>query len=229
MNTTPDDRKEDCCPTKEPREAERDSRSWLGAAGGAIVAGVLASACCWLPFVVIGVGASAAGAGAFFDRWRPVFLVIATVLLLAAFWLIRRQAACDPASSCSTATLRRRRIAHLGLVAAVVIVALSAAYPLYGPALLRRNVVERQSTAGGTALSFRVDGMTCATCAVAVEKELLKLDAIESVRIDHSTGLASVSVTPSNAESEVRAGIAAAVARLGYSSDVTQPQRNASP
>lgn len=58
---------------------------------GALVAAILASACCWLPLLLIGLGGTALGTSAFFEAYRPI-LSIATVLLLGlAFWLTYRR------------------------------------------------------------------------------------------------------------------------------------------
>lgn len=56
------------------------------AAGGAILASLAASACCWLPLLLVGTGLSAAGVSGFSAGLRPVLLPV-SVLLLGAAWI----------------------------------------------------------------------------------------------------------------------------------------------
>jgi copper chaperone CopZ len=52
---------------------------------GAVFTAILGSACCWLPWLLIAFGFSAAEVGHFFEQVRPTFLT-ATFVLLGAAW-----------------------------------------------------------------------------------------------------------------------------------------------
>ncbi len=66
-------------------------RASLWSQAGLLAAAVLASACCWIPLILIGAGASSLGAASFFAAWRPVFMVFTVVMLGLAFWFTYRR------------------------------------------------------------------------------------------------------------------------------------------
>lgn len=79
----------------DPSVSARTSRSggravWL-AGLGAFLAAIAASACCWLPLVLVGLGVSAAGVGILFETYQP-FLLGAAFALLALAWLLSYRA-----------------------------------------------------------------------------------------------------------------------------------------
>ena len=59
---------------------------------GAVFTAIVGSACCWLPFLLIAFGFSAAGAGSIFAEYRPFFLTATFVLLALAWYLTYRSA-----------------------------------------------------------------------------------------------------------------------------------------
>ncbi len=69
----------DCCAGRS-QEASADvgpsrvERAGLLAVGASVFSAILASACCWLPLLLVAFGTSAAGASAAFERVRPFFL-----------------------------------------------------------------------------------------------------------------------------------------------------------
>ena len=77
--------KQNCTPENPTTDGNTGARSQRFTLGGSVVAAVLSSACCWLPLLLLAFGASAAGVSAFFERWRPAFLVVAIGLLGAGF------------------------------------------------------------------------------------------------------------------------------------------------
>ncbi len=66
--------------------ANASGRRGMWSAGGALVAAVLSSACCWLPLALIGFGASAAGFAGFFESYRFAFAGGALLSLGAGFY-----------------------------------------------------------------------------------------------------------------------------------------------
>jgi copper chaperone CopZ len=69
-----------------PGQTKKEKGAWL-ATLGAIFTGVVGSACCWLPLLLIAFGFSAAGAGSFFEQYRP-YLLTATFALLGLAWYL---------------------------------------------------------------------------------------------------------------------------------------------
>ena len=73
----------------------------IASAGGAIVAAIASSACCWLPLLLMTFGLSVGSVSAWFEQYRLIFLIVAGVLLslgfYSAYFAGRR---CDPACGC---------------------------------------------------------------------------------------------------------------------------------
>ena len=61
-------------------------RTGLVTVGGSVLAALIASACCWLPLLLVTFGVSAAGVSAQFESVRPYFLALTAVLLGAGFY-----------------------------------------------------------------------------------------------------------------------------------------------
>ena len=57
---------------------------------GAIVSALFASACCWLPLLLIGFGVSGVAFASFFEQYRILLMVITFVLLGTAFYFTYR-------------------------------------------------------------------------------------------------------------------------------------------
>ena len=82
-----------------------DNPSTWGIAG-AFIAGLGAAACCLGPLVLLALGVGGAGASSLkvLDPYRPIFIVIAVVLLGFAFYRAYRTpaaAACEADGSCA--------------------------------------------------------------------------------------------------------------------------------
>ncbi|MBI2899813.1 MAG: hypothetical protein HYY17_06485 [Planctomycetes bacterium] len=76
---------------------------------GGLGAAILGSACCWLPLLLLAVGAGATATGAVtntIEKFRPVFAVVAIALVGAAFYLtyFRRPAAASTEACCTAPT-----------------------------------------------------------------------------------------------------------------------------
>lgn len=67
-------------------------RTGLWVQAGVLMTALLASACCWLPLALVGFGASAVGASAFFEEYRLPFALLTLGLLGVAFYLSYRPA-----------------------------------------------------------------------------------------------------------------------------------------
>jgi len=165
--------------------------------GGSVLAAVLSSACCWLPLLLLAFGASAAGVSAFFERWRPLFLIIAVALLGAGFYVVYfRKARCAD-GACETAPRSRRVFSQVMLWVAATLVAAFAMFPKYAGTVARAFYGARgaESTAAVDETPvhrFSIEGMTCEACAVTLQADLEKLDGVSSVRVDYATKSAEV-------------------------------------
>ena len=96
-------------------------------AGASILAGTVASACCIGPVVLVLLGVGSFGASlASLERYRPIFLVVTTLLLGFAFY-----AAYRPANDCEACSPASRRRAHITVWLATIVVAALVTFPYY--------------------------------------------------------------------------------------------------
>lgn len=123
----------DCCALP-PNESSAAPRRNVGlwSAGGALLAAILSSACCWLPLALIAVGASAAGVAGFFAAYR-VHLLIATAALLGTgfYYVYFRKPKCAPGDACAVPNPRLQRFNKIMLWIATAFVLIFAAFPNY--------------------------------------------------------------------------------------------------
>jgi mercuric ion transport protein len=113
-------------------DADQANRTRSGALAVAGISGVLASACCIGPLVLVsvGLGSLAAGIVAAFEPLRPVFIVIALAALAFAGWRIYRRpvAACEPGTACATPQSDRLYKTVFWVVAVIVLALITFPY-----------------------------------------------------------------------------------------------------
>lgn len=162
----------------------------LLASTGSILVAMAASACCWLPLVLIAVGISAGGLGAAFDSARPYMIVASILLLSVGFYFAYRKPKCEPGSECATSQNRMQRLNRRMLWTATIAVALFASLPLYIGFLLPDQTIASVETIGAarTTVGLSVDGMTCEACAFTLRDELAGLTGVVDARVSFKTG-----------------------------------------
>lgn len=212
----------DCCapqptPSPGPSASSHPADRWWGV--GAIAAAVLASACCWLPLLLIAVGASAAGFGAVFDRWRPFLLAVMAGLLAWGFWLAYRPQRCAPGSTCTTVPSGRRRGMRIALWVATGFALLIAAFPWYAVYVLP---TAKPAAAGPTAadpqiLTLAITGMTCEACTVQLQRDIAQVSGVHTVRITLATRQARIVWDGARTSSAaLRPAVQAVITAAGY-------------
>ncbi len=170
-------------------------RAGLWAASGSVVSAAFASACCWLPSLLIAFGVSAAGVAGFFEAYRPYFITGALVMLGIGFYTVYfRRATCAPDTACATPNRRLRAFSRIMLWTATGLVGALVFFPNYVGYLFAAPTPEshlapdvRLATA-----KFRIDGMTCDGCATGLRATLAKLPDVASVEVDYPTKTAVV-------------------------------------
>lgn len=147
---------------------------------GAIGAGIVASACCTVPVVLVsaGIGGSFIASFRAMEPYRPFFVVVAvTALALVALKEYRRskEVDCDCEEEDAMSETRRRTILGAGFVVTLLLIS--------SPWLLRGAMGEENSStenlSGLSQVVLTVDGMTCELCDVTVAKALESLDGVE--------------------------------------------------
>ncbi len=192
------------------------ARGGLVAASGSVLAAVVASACCWLPLLLLSFGASAAGLSATFEKMRPWFLGVTAVLLGAGFYLVYlRKEKCAPGSACAVPRPKLQRLNRAVLWLAIIMVAVFAFFPNYVGLLASSSKIDMSIQAEGSVLTLNVEGMTCEACTVHVKSALKDVPGVLDSSVDYEAGRALVRIdrlAPPTEEALERA-----VAKAGYS------------
>lgn len=217
---------EDCCAVpaaSRPTNAKRPGaeRAGLLAAGASVLAAVASSACCWLPLLLIALGASAGGVAATFERYRPVFLVVAPLLLALGFYLLYvRKPTCRPDSTCAAPNPKIRRLSRVMFWVATILVVAFAFFPKYvGLLLPASSDTGAADMAGPTrTVVLRIEGMTCEACATRLEAEMSSVPGVRRVKVAYPEGTATVHVDPG--AREVVPSLVGRVRKAGYEARV---------
>jgi copper chaperone CopZ len=213
------------CAADPPEPVKNEGRPALWAAAGSVVSAVVASACCWLPLLLLAFGTSAAGASAAFERVRPLFLVVAAVLLSVGFYLTYfRTRACAPGSECPLPNPKLRRFNQVMLWMATVVVVAFAFFPNYVGLLLRNT--DRAAIEDGRWQSetLIVQGMTCEACATEIQHELAKVPGVKQASVRYAEGKAVVTFDPSSPPSP--SALIEAVKKAGYKGSLVAPSES---
>lgn len=223
-NVAADENTDCCAPQREPKPPAKDKsqRTSVLAAGGSVISAIAASACCWLPLLLIAFGASAGGVSAWFEQYRPIFLTVAVVLLALGFYLVYRPAQrCEPGSACTTPRPGLLRFNRASIWIAAVLVAVFALFPNYVDRLIAATetpaVVDTNSH--GETVLFVIEGMTCEACAVGLKHQLEQTPGVAAavVHFDDATAVVTLNLD----EPATMEELAAAVNQAGYHIAVT--------
>lgn len=212
----------DCCApaaATSPVEATgTEARGTVWATAGSVVSAVAASACCWLPLLLLAFGVSAAGVSSAFETLRPVFLGVAALLLGFAFYRTYfRKEVCAPGSSCPVPQ-KGQRFNRVMLWVATGFVLVFALFPKYVGLLFADNGqnanVSNVSSEGASVVTLDLEGMSCEACAPTVEKALRSVPGVTNASVSYTERRAKVAVDPSSPPS--REALVNAVEKAGY-------------
>lgn len=163
---------------------------------GAGVAGLLASACCWIPALLGAGAASSLGISATLAPYRPFFLGLTAVFLAVGFYFAYRRPKAACAGSCCepsrSAAKRRAGIAVMWMVAVVAVA--SAAYPF----LIAQSHSAPATAAmapGAERITLAVQGIDCPACAIPIEEQLRKVPGVLDAKLDYERAIVEVFVT----------------------------------
>lgn len=199
----------------------KTDRRLLLTAGGSLLAAVLSSACCWLPLLLLAFGATAAGAAAFFEAYRPLFLLGAGPLLAVGFFLnYLRKTVCEPGSACASPSPKLRRFNRSLLWVTAVFVAAFALFPNDLGLILAapRNDKTQSRFAEAQTLEFGIRGMTCEGCAEIVRRALSNVPGVLQAEVSYEMKKATLKVDRSAPPKP--AALDQAVEKAGYKAEL---------
>lgn len=172
--------------TKLPTESSQNGggRSRQRTTWAAVGLGLLASACCWLPLALAGVGAAGGAAGAKVAWLRPWSLGGLALLLLGlvGWWAFRRLAPARTDEDCCAVAPRFPTLS-------VVVLGLSFVSAWAAPRLIYRSANPSVSTGsltpvGGTMLVLSTPRFDCPPCAGTLPETMAKTPGVASVQMD---------------------------------------------
>jgi len=205
-------------------ETEAPSRKavWIG-----IKSGIIASSCCIIPLILIltfvfaGVGSVAAAFS--FTQYRPYFVALGAVFLLASMYLYlnRKYGRCD-----LYVIMRNRRFIFMTI--AVFITVFSTTFYLFLP-ILSESVYSSLPASATSAqmrdtryvglreVTLKVGGMTCSGCAYGIEYALRQKVGVVEAKINYPEGTGIVVYDPAKTTGRE---IAQTVTELGFSAEI---------
>lgn len=213
---------EDCCASPVVTESvattgktsTTEKIAWVGG----ILSAVIASACCWLPLLLVAVGVSGAAVSATFAAYRPYFMALTFAFLGAAFYFAYRprpscatdsgEGSCCPPTKAGGNTVPAVNRSILWFVTAVAAAFLF--FPNYAGRLLGGWGSDLSSNP--SVITLPVSGMTCEACAVSLEKSLALQPGVQRVAVEYDQGLLRIVPGPDFA----RSNIVAAVRSVGF-------------
>ena len=223
---------------------------------GTVLSAVMASACCWLPLLLLAFGVSGAGIAGALDAYRPVFITLTVAFLAAAFYFTYRprkaaaasedccatpgpastSRAASPSEGCcatpSPTSKRRFGMMSLNKVMLWVVTVMAVAFlffPQYMKFFMSGGGAGERVTDNPLVrtTTYSVQGMTCEGCSALVEKAIKDVPGVLSVKVDFDTKRAVVtSEACCPAPTEP---IIQAVQKAGYRATVIEPDPNPGP
>lgn len=172
-------------------DAPPTGRMPLASTVGAVLAAILASACCWLPLALLGTGVGALGVSSFFEAYRPVLLGSSGVLLAIGFYTVYLRPRCAPGDACAVPNRRIQRSNRVILWVATVVAILSATFPDYVGWFLG-GTESTVAAAPGSPRTYAIEGMTCEACATHLRTAIDDLPGVRSAEVSFEEGRARV-------------------------------------
>jgi len=167
---------------------------------GTLASAVMASACCWLPLVLLAVGVSGAGIASTLETYRPLFIVVTVGFLGAAFYFTYRPRKADAAAHgccasagpeaetcCSPTGKRRLSMMTMNKVMLWAVTVLAVAF-LFFPSyvgLLFGTGDAAAVTENMNRAAFQIDGMTCEGCATTVAQAIRQVPGVAAVEVSY--------------------------------------------
>jgi copper chaperone CopZ len=167
-----------------------------------ILGAFAATLCCVGPLVPILLGLGGATALFGLDRYKPWFIGLGLLILALASWFaVRKQNRCCAVKSTARNVKTVATIFGIGIGAYLLLqFAVVPALSSIASSQVAAAHGNANRVAGGQEVKLKIDGMTCAGCAVGVESAFLEIPGVSSAKVDWKTGEATVRIDPENAQ-----------------------------
>jgi copper chaperone CopZ len=178
---------------------------------GTVLSAIMASACCWLPLLLLAFGVSGAGIAGALEAYRPLFIVLTFGFLAAAFYFTYRprklqttegDCCSTPRNCCAVPNEGTKRpfsmmtVNKVMLWAVTLLAVLFLFFPKYVSFFLASQQAENETTATNPLLrktTIAIEGMTCEACSLALEKAIKGVPGVLSAKVDYTNKQAVVS------------------------------------
>ncbi len=197
---------------------------------GTLLSAMMASACCWLPLVLLAVGVSGAGIASTLEAYRPLFMVVTFGFLGAAFYFTYRpktaaaagghgccateptsgEDCCAPATKGQINMMTMNKVMLWGVTVMAVVFLL---FPSYVGALFGTGD-ENAVTSDMNQAVIKVEGMTCEGCSTTVAQAIRSVPGVQGVTVSYAKREAIVGTAHS--KPTPKAEIIAALKDAGY-------------
>ncbi|WP_419581591.1 mercuric transporter MerT family protein [Stieleria magnilauensis] len=171
---------------------------------GTLVSAILASACCWLPLMLLAVGVSGVGIASTLEEYRPYFMVITIGFLGAAFYFTYRPKSSDSDccvteasggdACCDTAARSTLSMLTVNKVMLWIVTAAAIAF-LFFPSCVGVFVNGSDTTTVTEQMTqtvIKIEGMTCEGCSALVADAIKSAPGVLAVKVDYQKGEAIV-------------------------------------
>ncbi len=190
----------------------------------AIAAGILASACCTVPLLLVTLGVGGAWISGFtaLEPFRPYFIAVALGVLAYAGYREYRNAR-GPQCDCEVTLNDKVRRVSLVVGALITLGLIVSPWVIKGMNdVSAPEVFAQESGLEEAVLDIR--GMTCDACSVTLHKALTRLDGVEAAEVTYEPPRAVVRYRPEVVSLDE---IVRATANVGYPGTPVQPKKRA--
>jgi len=182
-----------------------------------IVSALLASICCIGPLLLIAIGL---GSGAAFVGRYHWFFLIGGIAVLTWAWTkyLREKTVCD----CEHKSMNGRKAGLFTLLVATVIVLGFAGLNISRYVFASAAPSTQTQTADGVSrVVIPVEGMTCATCEIAVRAALGRVNGVKAAHVSVASKSATVDYDPTRISAE---RLVAVINSTGYRAALSKQQ-----
>jgi len=184
-----------------------------------LLSAILASTCCVVPLILLGVSLLGLGAVGFSGvstfvgsiKWILMPIAIAG-LVFSYYKFFKEKKACE-SSACQMVGKRTNIIL---LAFSTVIVSAFIVFSIY-PYLSAGQKQDSSPGSNLTQVSLNIKGMTCATCAITAQKALESVPGVEKVWVSLKENKGVVNLDPQQAKEEQ---LIQALGKVGYKAEV---------